>query len=289
MEKHAYLIVAHNNFNVLQHLILALDDKRNDIYLHIDKKVKCHPKIVTRYSNLKILTNPVEVNWGGYSLIQAEMLLFESAYKSQGTVQYSYYHLLSGVDYPLKTQDYIHDFFSQNSGKEFIGFFCGDISRELLQKVQVYVPFESLFRSARFSILRRIIVYLQVIFGGVRNKDITLKKGANWVSVTNDFVKYLLSQKKNIKKRFRNTFCGDEVYKQTICWNSPYKNRLYCVNDEYKGCMREINWQHTSRYAYLPSYTTLDYKKLKKSNALFARKFDDDNIDVLLRLEKDIL
>ena len=40
MNKHAYLIVAHNNFYILEKLIRLIDDTRNDIYLHIDKKTK---------------------------------------------------------------------------------------------------------------------------------------------------------------------------------------------------------------------------------------------------------
>ena len=48
--KHAFLIIAHNEYPVLEVLLSMLDDERNDIYLHIDnglqncsanKKVKC--------------------------------------------------------------------------------------------------------------------------------------------------------------------------------------------------------------------------------------------------------
>ena len=39
MKKHTYLIIAHNNFYILEKLLLLLDDERNDIYIHIDKKV----------------------------------------------------------------------------------------------------------------------------------------------------------------------------------------------------------------------------------------------------------
>lgn len=38
-KKHAYLIMAHNNFYILEKLLRLLDDSRNDIYVHIDKKV----------------------------------------------------------------------------------------------------------------------------------------------------------------------------------------------------------------------------------------------------------
>ena len=37
MKKHAYLIMAHNNPYILKKLLNLIDDKRNDIYLHIDK------------------------------------------------------------------------------------------------------------------------------------------------------------------------------------------------------------------------------------------------------------
>ena len=34
--KHAYLILAHNEFVILERLIQAIDDERNDIYIHFD-------------------------------------------------------------------------------------------------------------------------------------------------------------------------------------------------------------------------------------------------------------
>ena len=36
-DKHAYLIMCHDNFKHLSKLLMALDDVRNDIYIHIDK------------------------------------------------------------------------------------------------------------------------------------------------------------------------------------------------------------------------------------------------------------
>lgn len=36
--RHAYCIIAHNQPRLLWRLLSLLDDERNDIYLHIDKK-----------------------------------------------------------------------------------------------------------------------------------------------------------------------------------------------------------------------------------------------------------
>lgn len=38
--KHAFLIIAHNEYPVLEVLLSMLDDERNDIYLHIDKRYR---------------------------------------------------------------------------------------------------------------------------------------------------------------------------------------------------------------------------------------------------------
>ena len=42
--KHAYLIMAHQNFEQLAILLELLDDIRNDIFIHVDKKVKTFDK-----------------------------------------------------------------------------------------------------------------------------------------------------------------------------------------------------------------------------------------------------
>lgn len=34
--------------------------------------------------------------------------------------KYAYYHLISGVDLPIKSQNYIHSFFKKNAGKQFV-------------------------------------------------------------------------------------------------------------------------------------------------------------------------
>ena len=38
--RHAYLIMAHGDFKLLKKLLVLLDDMRNDIYIHVDRKVK---------------------------------------------------------------------------------------------------------------------------------------------------------------------------------------------------------------------------------------------------------
>ena len=43
-KKHAYLIMAHNDFQILIEILKELDHERNDIFLHIDKKTLEFPE-----------------------------------------------------------------------------------------------------------------------------------------------------------------------------------------------------------------------------------------------------
>lgn len=290
MNKHAYLIIAHNEFEVLKLLISALDDIRNDIFVHFDSKCTKIPILSCEKSYLYILPNRIDVRWGDFSQIETEILLFQYAYEMQikNKVNYQYYHLISGVDIPLKSQDYIHNFFCIHNGREFLGFFQGNVESELRKKVQLYHLFPGCFSKSRKinlrTILRALFCRLQIFVNFKRNEDIELLRGTNWASLTNDFVEFILSKKEEIYNRFHHTFCADEVYKHTLCWNSNFKEHIYNPKDEALGCMREINWVITSNDSYLPSFTMEDYQRLINSSMLFARKFDLANINVVKRI-----
>ena len=119
--KHAYLIMAHNEPEILKVLLSMLDDLRTDIYLHIDKKsnlIKVD-ELQTENANLFILKKRIKLYWMDISQIKTEMLLFETAFKNG---PYAYYHVISGVDLPIKSQDDIHQFCNERQGLEFVAF-----------------------------------------------------------------------------------------------------------------------------------------------------------------------
>jgi hypothetical protein len=286
--KHAYLIIAHNEFVVLERLIRALDDVRNDIYIHFDRKLKEYPVFRAKYSGLYILTERVDVRWGDISVVEAEYALFEAAYQ-QG--RYDYYHLLSGVDMPLKSQKDIHDFFDRHQGEEFIGYSQGNINVQIERKVQKYHLFPKYFRETTGwkalgrKYIRSAFLWLQILLGYKRNKDVLFKKGTQWISITHDLVDYLLSQKKQVLDTCHHTFCSDEIFVQTVCWNSPFRDKIFDPHNEGRSCMRMINWKDNQ----LIEWEEKDYDKLMQSDALFARKFSGKHMDVVNNILKNIL
>ena len=120
-KKHAYLIIAHNNWKQLSLLLSVLDDERNDIYIHIDKKSKNVPIDSLRKSVKKSklhIYRKFKIYWGHFSQVECELYLFEKTSKNK----YFRYHLISGADLPIKSQDYIHDFFEKNADYEFVHY-----------------------------------------------------------------------------------------------------------------------------------------------------------------------
>ena len=272
MNKHAYLIIAHNEPEVL-------NDRRARFVYESVKDYK--PK----HSTLVFLEHPIAVYWGDISQVQVEYMLFERAF-SQGP--YAYYHLLSGVDLPIKSQDYIHAFFQQNQGKEFVGFWMDAAHRrDLKRKVYRYYLFTRYFKGGNAlvhsvcALSRNLFLALQKVIRYKRNQgNIVFQKGFNWVSITQAFCTYLLSQKENVFRTFRYTLCPDEIFIQTVLWNSSFREHIYNKENALIGSMRYIDWERGNPYVWQEK----DTDELLSSPYLFARKFASaSNVRALIR------
>lgn len=266
--KHAYLILAHNNFYVFDTLLQMIDDERNDIYIHIDSKCKSFDygkyKGFVKNSEIHFVEN-YSVSWGEYSLIQAELALFSKAYKKGG---YDYYHLISGTDLPIKSQDYIHNFFDMNLGYEFITCAIPGYTR----KCNIISRFDT-YQHTR----NKVFCFLNHIKYKRFKHDFEVSFGSEWVSVTEPFVKCIIEHKKWIKKHFKYSHTCDEVYKQCIALNTKFRDKIYPFpNNENTVSfnMRYIDWSAGGSH---PKIITMDdINKLFETDCLFARKFDEE-------------
>lgn len=274
--KHAYLILAHGSFDLLRLLISRLDDSRNDIFVHMDKKVKVLPELHAEHAGLYFTQDRVDVRWGDWTMIEAEYVLFTEAV-AKGP--YQYYHLLSGVDLPMKSQDYIHEFCERNSGKEFIGYTLTEITPEVVRKVQRWHLFPEDFKNTSVvkRALRAAYIRIQEILGIYRNRDIDFKKGSQWVSVTDEMARHFLANRAWAQKVFSHSFCADEMVMQTLAWQEPFREKLYNTQDDAAGCLRAIGWKD----GQIVDWTPEDLPALRASEALFARKFRNKDVEEL--------
>lgn len=265
--RHAYLIIAHNNFTQLQTLLTLLDDPRNDIYLHIDLKSRNVPEFTTRRAGL-IMAERMNVMWGGHSQILCELALLDAA----GQGHYDYYHLLSGIDLPLKTQDEIHAFFRENGGKEYIDFDdAANESRSFRIRTRYYHWLQNYAGSSPktwnrcLRVLNWTIVNVQKLLGVDRKETLPQYKGANWFSITDALVQYVLTRRDVVEQDLLHTYCADEVFLQTLAMASP---RRECIVNDF---LRAIDWQRGDPYVYRAE----DVPDLLAGNRLWGRKFNE--------------
>ena len=294
--RHAFLIIAHSNWWQLKQLIQLLDSEKHDIYVHIDKKSKdfCQDDFnaITKWSNIYFYQE-YKVFWGGYSLVQTELFLFEKAHEKE----YDYYHLISGMDLPLKSNDEIDAFFETNRGKQFISYDEEQLKNdpEISRRTRLYHFLQNYRRRFRyhslngcFTFLERVLLVIQIVFGVNRVKDLDweIKYGSNWVSITDELVSALLAQKEKIEKVFSYTNCADELLVQTVAYNCGFKDAIYQPSEGESANMRFIDWKR-GKNGNPYTFSIADYELLIQQDALFARKFSQtvDN-EIILRLCK---
>lgn len=287
--KHAYLIMAHSNYNQLLKLLMCLDDVRNDIYLHLDIKFRLLDSQIqgikdTVKKSTICLVERCSIAWGGVSQIQCEANLINIVANSSEL--YSYIHFISGLDLPIKNQDDIHNYFAAHQGEEFIEFMNNDWVTLSTRRLKYFYPLQecagglkSKSRKKLVYDIQRGLVKMQQLAGinRIKNFEQLVMGGSNWFSITFECAKYVASQIPYVLDIFKATRCADELFVQTIVGNSKYyENRhIPTVLDGNHENLRLIEWISGS---HPKTFSINDIDHLLTSDLMFARKFDD-NID----------
>lgn len=287
-KKHAFLIMAHNNFYNLEILIRMLDDERNNIFLHVDKKVRNFDSgyfsQLVKKAKLFIYQE-IRVNWGGYSQVKCELFLLEKARKTE---DHLFYHLLSSADLPIKTQDQIHTFFDGHPDEQFIQLDqkrLTDNRKQIERRLKYYHPIQEIRKCSSnkaietgLTIIAKSMMAVQMICGidRMKKKKLNLAFGSQWFSINEEFVDFLLRQTDKIDQIFAHSQTPDELFIQMLAINSRFKNTIYQDENGYqKSNKREIGWNYEKDAEHPQVYTIHDFEKLTTSGAMFARKFSD--------------
>lgn len=282
--RHAILITTHDNVEISKSLLSLYDDKNIDFYFLIDKKAKSYNeevlKDICKESNVYFVPK-INIYWGSFSQIQAEYILLENAVKKS----YDYYHLISGCDIPLYTKNEFFDFFEQNKGKEFVEYSPKEIAEKnkVQDRVKYYYAFmesvreKSAIKRKPKTFLREFFLKLQKLLKIDRTKGKEFQYGSNWFDITDDFAKYVLKNKPWVIKHFKKTCCADELFLQTLLFNSPfYSNNYYCLNEKNRILQRNryTDWTRGQPYTFKKE----DYNEIINiKESLFIRKFNYKN------------
>lgn len=291
--KQAVLITAYKN---IAHLNLIVDffSKSNvDCFIHIDKKSSIADfeiENIRKKKNVKLLSQKYKVNWGGANHLKAILLLLNKAFNYS---DYKYFHLITGHDFPIKSVKDISEFLENHNGKEFIEYNKfpynnwenGGMDRLLYYNLYDWVD----GRAGWGEFLTKKILKIQKKIGFKRSfsKDfpVSLYGGSTYWTLSRTYVDYIfeyLQMHSAFLKRFKYTFCSEEIFFQTILMNSPFKENA--INNS----LRFIVWEKRNGN-YPANLDISDYASIKESDAFFARKFEFPVSESLLKqIQKDL-
>jgi hypothetical protein len=212
-----------------------------------------------------------------------------------GRRDYDYFVLLSGSHYPLRRKGYIHRFFEHNRGSEFINMArMPDDARGLpLSKIdRIYFEEDDPLRRFLYQVLARMGL-------ARRNHRKCLGKlaaygGSQWWALTREACRYIIEfvqSNEAVPRFFRHTPTPDEMFFQTILGNSPFRSRI-------RRNVTYIHWPVTQNRPSILNSTHV--QQIESSDppwiddewgsgeALFARKFSDDRLDLVDRIDSMI-
>jgi len=282
--KICYLILAHNNFNHLNRLIDALNDADSSFYIHIDKKSQ--QNYIPQSNNVRVIPTRINIHWGGFSMVEATLALMQ--YGTKHSADADYFILLSGVDYPIRSKEFLYT--QLKEGKEYI-----DIA-------PVPVPYKPLDRYEHYFFdfkRRNAKLYHPLIFTEVLLKKLRIKRkppfkvyaGTQWFALTNKCVQYILKtveQDKRYVQFFKHTLVPDEAFFQTIIGNSPFL-------EQTRASLTYTDWEvpvppatiEERHIEFLKTHIQFN-DEYGQRFPYFARKFDDNSSALLEKIEQEL-
>lgn len=276
--RQAILITAYKNIAHLHDVINAFGCEDVKYYIHIDRKSKVDPKQIEKLakrSEVEIVSREYSVNWGGINHLKAILLLLEKAFRAPNG--FDYFHLITGHDYPLMSASESSSYLEENGERDYMEFHKlpydkwtnGGYTRLSLYNMYDFVDGRVGF--GRFFVNK--FLALQKLVGierGLTGVFSSLYGGSTYWSLSRKSINYVfdfLKKDPSFLRRFKYSFCSEEMFFQTIIMNSPLKDNV--VNDN----LRYIVWEERNGN-YPANLDESDYDGIKKTSALFARKFE---------------
>lgn len=291
--KLAYLVIAHRNPKLLKKEVEALSDSDCAFFIHIDKKSNLEEFSGIRGHNVYFIDR-IPVYWGEFSQVQATVGLLQQAMGAR--FAFDYFVLLSGSEYPLKSSREIQSFFQANQGTEFMN----------LVKVPNEAAGKPLARINTLAVSHESPAIVRLAIKGMARLglaqrdyrkqlgDLEPYSGSTWWALTRDACQYaldFLEHNPHVTEFFKNTFAPDEALLHTIVGNSKFGTRT----------RRNLIYEDWSASAASPAMLTASHVALFESSdviygndvygsgeLLFARKFSDENIELVERIDEMI-
>ena len=293
----AYLVLAHDQPRHLARLVEALSWPGASIFVHVDAKSDIRAFAASRRDGVRFCGRRVPVYWGEYSQVEAILTLMRDAHAARPA--HDWFVLLSGSDYPLRSNAYIHRFLAAHRGSEFINVVpmpCEAVGKPITRLTTHRPPSGQPVRHRLRRVRRRLLRALGVPPKGVRDYrrhlgDLQPYAGSTWWALDADACAHVLEfarRERRVMRFFREAVCPDEMVVQTILGNSPFRAwlRRNLTYSDWSGggdspaCITESHVAHFERVDAVEADDGYG-----RGEVLFARKFRDESERLVGRIE----
>ncbi len=272
----AYIILAHKNVEQVIRLINRLDDDSSTFFVHLDKKYTgWQSDMFSEMGNKVHLVRRTKASWAGYSIVEATLRSMRAV--KAFNKNFDVITLLSGQDYPIKSNEYIDRFFLNADRRILMEYYempnykkwppGGGMYR--FEKYFFGLKFYELFSSRATNFLSGIITFLK------RTHPAHLRPyaGSQWWTIDMHALNYILnfvSNNPGFSNYHKYTFAPDEVFFQTILLNASDERIIKSITNDNK---RFLSWK-THSNSGPDILRSEDLNDIMDSDALFARKLD---------------
>jgi hypothetical protein len=286
--KIAYLVFAYKNPKLLQRVIDKLSTPDNGFFIHIDYKSDIEKFRSIHGPNVFFTKKRIPVYWAEFSGIQAILLLMQEALSS--SKHYDYFVLLSGSDYPLKSAEYIRKFLEANRSAEFISLVKVPAPGKPLSRIN------TLRYPTKQPVLRFILRALARFGLAQRNyrkylEGMDAYSGNTWWTLSREACQYIVDfehSNPRVAEFFGKLFAPEESFFHTILGNSEFRARVK-RNLLYEDWTKQGAHPEMIGEPHIAEFEAREIVEINdgfgKGELLFARKFSDETVSLLDRID----
>ena len=291
MEK-AYIILAHRNMEQLNRLLDKLNDEHSYFFVHIDAKLSAKEFAAFNDSSERIkLIERINIKWADFSLVEATLGAMRAI--SVAGREFHTITLLSGQDYPIKTNESINHFFENAGHNIFMEYYRIPNYEKWSPRGGLYRVDKYFFGLKEYQLFTsRVVNFLANIFPVLQRKQpagLIPYAGSQWWTIDMYALNYILNFVENnplYNSFHKATFAPDEIFFHTIILNAKDERIKSAILNNNK---RFIRWK-TSAMSHPELLQGDDISDICNSDALYARKLDlETNQEVFDLIDEECL
>ncbi|MGA2207949.1 MAG: beta-1,6-N-acetylglucosaminyltransferase [Terracidiphilus sp.] len=286
--KIAYLMLVHKNPRLLERAVRMLSTEDSAFFIHVDRKSNIQDFSEIAGPNIFLSEKRIPVYWAEFSNVEAIIQLIRQVLCS--STWYDYLVFMQGSDYPIRSGRYIQGFLENNRGCEFMSMVKIPAPGYPLSKInKLRYPSDKPVRRFASRALAKLGLaqrdyreYLGGLEPYAGDACWALSRAACHYTV--DFAE----RNSHVEKYFRNAFTSDEMFFHTILGNSPFRDRV-------RRSLLYRDWPKPGDHPDMLSDTHITFFEEREEvwvedqfgtgEVLFARKFSDDRLDLLDRID----